>query len=102
MDVKDIKSTDVICDVREDDEFEAGHIKGAYHIPLSQLMTRYDELPLDEPIYVICRTGGRSAQATNWLNQHGVEAYNVDGGMGAWMDENLPMVSDNGQEPYVI
>ncbi|GAA4387346.1 rhodanese-like domain-containing protein [Brevibacterium sp. R8603A2] len=91
-----------ILDVREDDEWNAGHIDGAQHIPLGDLPVRYGEVPLDEDVYVICRSGGRSIRATSWLNQNGFDAINVRGGMGAWnLDNGLPIVSDAGEEPWV-
>ena len=52
-------------------------------------------------VYVICRSGGRSARATEWLNLNGFDAINVKGGMGAWLDAEKPIVSENGQEPQV-
>ncbi|MEH0109639.1 rhodanese-like domain-containing protein [Tersicoccus sp. MR15.9] len=90
-----------VLDVREDDEWEAGHIAHAQHIPLGDVMSRYSELPADEEIHVICRSGGRSARVTAWLNQNGFDAVNVSGGMGAWMDAQRDMVSETGAAPYV-
>ncbi|MYM20601.1 rhodanese-like domain-containing protein [Brevibacterium sp. 5221] len=91
-----------ILDVREDDEFAAGHIDGAQHIRLGDLPVRYGEVPLDEDVYVICRSGGRSRQATMWLNDNGFDAINVDGGMGAWnLDHGLPIVSGGDGEAWV-
>ena len=90
----------VVLDVREDDEWTAGHAPGARHIPLSQVPARLDELPEGE-VHVVCRSGGRSARATAWLNQNGFEAVNVAGGMGAWRDAGKPMVSEDGSEPTV-
>lgn len=91
-----------ILDVREDYEWEAGHVEGALHIPLDSLPERLDDLDPDEDIAVICRTGGRSARATAWLESHGYSVANVTGGMGAWLEAGKPMVSDNGQEPTVV
>ncbi len=90
-----------ILDVREDYEWEAGHVDGAVHIPLDQLPDSLDNLDPDQDFAVICRTGGRSARATQWLDAHGYSAVNVNGGMGAWLEAGKPMVSDNGQEPTV-
>ena len=56
-----------LLDVREDDEWAAGHIAGAQHIPLGQLATRLAELPRDRAIVSVCRTGGRSEAATRGL-----------------------------------
>ncbi|WP_041684847.1 rhodanese-like domain-containing protein [Renibacterium salmoninarum] len=90
-----------ILDVREDYEWDEGHIAGAVHIPLEELPTRFEELDPDEDLYVICRSGGRSARATQWLNAQGYSALNVIGGMGAWQDAEKPMVSENGEPPNV-
>ncbi len=92
----------LILDVREDYEWEAGHVDGALHIPLEQLPARLEELDPDVDVNVICRTGGRSFRATTWLTENGYSAFNVTGGMGAWQDAEFPMVSDNGQAPRVL
>lgn len=99
----DALGTDVrILDVREDYEWEAGHIDGALHIPLDALPDRLADLDPDQDLAVICRTGGRSARATAWLESHGYSVVNVKGGMGAWLEAGKPMVSDKGQEPTVV
>ena len=100
--VGDISSNARILDVREDYEWEAGHVDGALHIPLDALPERLNDLDPDQDRAVICRTGGRSARATAWLESHGYSAVNVTGGMGAWLEAGKPMVSDNGQEPTVV
>ncbi|MEW2500071.1 rhodanese-like domain-containing protein [Amycolatopsis sp. CA-161197] len=105
--VRDLPTDGVaLLDVREDDEWAAGHAPGAVHIPLGELPARVDELselPDDQPVYVICRSGGRSARATAWLNASGWDAVNVAGGMGSWAREGRPMVSETaGAEPEVI
>ncbi|KAA9394236.1 rhodanese-like domain-containing protein [Kocuria coralli] len=99
--VDEIPAEAKILDVREDFEWEAGHIEGAQHIPLGQLSERYGEVPLDVDVYVICRTGGRSLKATAFLAGTGFDPINVLGGMGAWADAEKPMVSDLGAEPHV-
>lgn len=91
-----------ILDVRGDDEWEAGHIEGALHIPLADLPARYGEVPLDEDVYVVCRTGGRSRQAVMWLNDNGFDAIDVTGGMGSWnLDNGKPIVAEGDAEPWV-
>ncbi|MGV0109343.1 MULTISPECIES: rhodanese-like domain-containing protein [unclassified Arthrobacter] len=91
-----------ILDVREDYEWEAGHVDGAVHIPLDQLPARFGELDPDEDLHVICRAGGRSQRAAEWLEGNGYTAINVSGGMGAWADAGKPMVSETGSEPAVL
>lgn len=90
-----------ILDVREDDEWVAGHIDGATHIPLAELPQRVRDLPDGDPIHVICRAGGRSQKAAEWLARQGIEVANVDGGMRAWSAGGKPMVADSG-EPIVL
>lgn len=95
------KNTSVV-DVREDYEWEAGHIAGALHIPMEQIPARLDELDPDADLHVICRTGGRSQRVTQWLVANGYSAVNVAGGMGAWLEADRPMVSDTDQPPIVL
>lgn len=90
-----------VLDVREQDEWEAGHIEGALHIPLSELGGRVDDVPTDQTL-VVCKAGGRSAQATAFLTQHGRDVVNLDGGMLDWEAAGRPMVSENGQPAQVI
>jgi rhodanese-related sulfurtransferase len=90
-----------LLDVREDDEWAAGHVPGACHIPLGQLGARTAELPMDDEIYVICRSGMRSARASQALNGAGWRAVNVAGGMQHWAAAGRPMVTDSGAVPFV-
>jgi rhodanese-related sulfurtransferase len=77
----------VIVDVRENNEYAQAHIAGCLHIPLQGLPNAKDQIPQDQPVYMICHAGMRSAQAAQWLAQH--EGYtqlvNVEGGMMAWI-----------------
>jgi rhodanese-related sulfurtransferase len=91
----------VLLDVREKDEWDAGHVDGAVHIPLGELPTRLAEVPADVEVVLVCRSGKRSARAVAWLNQNGFEAVNLDGGMGAWQQAGRPMVSMSGAAPFV-
>ncbi|GAB7007545.1 rhodanese-like domain-containing protein [Nocardioides sp. AN3] len=90
-----------ILDVREDIEWAHGHIEGAVHIPLSQLTARVGDVP-DGQTLVVCKIGGRSAQATMYLAAHGYEVANLDGGMLEWAGSGRPMVSETGQPPHVV
>ncbi len=90
-----------LLDVREDDEWAAGHAPGARHIPLGQLGARAAEVPQEEVIYVVCRSGHRSGQAAQALAGAGWRTVNVAGGMQQWAAAGLPMVTDSGAEPYV-
>lgn len=74
-----------LLDVRELSEYEGGHIERAVNAPLSSLDANQLSYPKDEPIYVICRSGNRSAQAASQLQNAGyTEIYDVSGGMMAW------------------
>jgi rhodanese-related sulfurtransferase len=90
-----------LLDVREDDEWAAGHAPDARHIPLGQLNARAGEVPQDQAVYVICRSGGRSARAAQALAAAGWEAINVAGGMQDWAAVGRPMTTDSGTEPFV-
>ncbi|SER80027.1 Rhodanese-related sulfurtransferase [Gracilibacillus ureilyticus] len=76
-----------IIDVREDDEVATGMIPGAKHIRLGEIPERIDELDKDEHYYIVCRSGGRSGRATEYLEANGINATNMNGGMLAWEDE---------------
>lgn len=91
-----------LIDVREDDEWAAGHAPAARHIALGDVPGRLAEVPEDQPIYVVCKAGGRSAQATRFLIDAGREAVNVAGGMLAWEAARRPMITESGQTPYVV
>lgn len=83
----------VVLDVREDNEWAEGHLDGAVHIPLQQLPGRVDELPEGRQVLAMCHAGGRSAQATAYLCERGVDAVNLDGGIVAWERAGRPVVS---------
>ena len=99
--VQDLPVDAVILDVREDDEWAAGHVEGATHVPLGEVPQRLGELPDADPLYIICRSGNRSGRAVAWLGQQGVETVNVAGGMRAWAAAGRPMVADSGN-PTVL
>jgi rhodanese-related sulfurtransferase len=90
-----------LLDVREPDEWAAGHAPQAVHIPLGQLSARASEVPQDQDVYVICRSGNRSGRAAQALNGAGWQAINVAGGMQDWAAAGRPMVADAGSQPYV-
>lgn len=105
VEVADLKDGDFLLDVRENDEWQAGHAEGALHIPISEFVARYGELtqaaPQDGRVNVICRSGGRSAQVTNYLVQQGIDAVNVAGGMQVWEAAGRPVVDDTGAPGFV-
>jgi rhodanese-related sulfurtransferase len=82
-----------IIDVREPDEYAAGHMPGARLIPLGQLPARTGELDPAKPIVVVCRSGNRSATATEFLLHSGFQdVRNLVGGMIAWAEAGQPVV----------
>jgi rhodanese-related sulfurtransferase len=78
-----------ILDVREDDEWASGRIPGSTHIPMDEIVARLDQL--DDRVVCVCAVGGRSAKVTAYLNRHGREAVNLDGGIYAWAAEGRPI-----------
>lgn len=74
-----------LVDVRQDYEWEAGRIAGAVHIPLDSLPARAAEIDRSRPVIFQCRTGARSAMATDAFRSSGIEAYNLEGGLEAWV-----------------
>lgn len=91
----------VLLDVREPDEWSAGHAPAARHVPLGELAARSGELP-EGVVVVVCRSGGRSAVATAALVAAGRDAFNLVGGMKAWAAAGLPVVTDQGAAGTVI
>ncbi|CAM3251489.1 rhodanese-like domain-containing protein [Prescottella defluvii] len=85
----------VLLDVREHDEWDLGHAPTALHIPLVDVPARIDEIDIDAEVYVVCRQGGRSIIAVEYLNNIGFDAYNVAGGMVAWQQAGLPLTADD-------
>lgn len=73
-----------LIDVREVDEVKARHIPGITHIPLGLLEFRTHELDKSIPYIMVCRSGGRSGQATQYLQSHGFDVTNMTGGMLSW------------------
>ena len=97
----DVPDQAYLVDVREDDEWVAGHAPDATHIPLGVLGDLASQIPRDRDVYVICRSGGRSARATQALNAAGWQALNVADGMQGWETAGRPMASESGAPPFV-
>jgi rhodanese-related sulfurtransferase len=82
----------VILDVREQSEYDAGHIPGVTLIPLNDVPNRLSEIPKDRPVIVTCRSGNRSGQATDFLRQQGyTNVHNMTGGINAWQQAGYPV-----------
>lgn len=80
-----------VVDIREPDEYVAGHVPGVTAMPMSQLAGRVSELNRQAPIYLICATGNRSLAVADYLNQAGFDAYSVAGGTAAWFRSGRPL-----------
>ncbi|AZP19041.1 rhodanese-like domain-containing protein [Streptomyces aquilus] len=106
VDVAGVPSDALVLDVREAEEWAAGHVEGALHVPMSDFVARFGEVTEavaeGRRAYVMCRVGGRSAQVTQYLVQQGIDAVNIDGGMLAWEGAGRPMVTDNGSPAFVL
>jgi len=84
----------LLLDVRESDEWSAGHIPGATLIPLGDLPSRLNEVPKDKKIVVVCRSGNRSASGRDILLNAGYpQVTSMGGGMKLWTTAGLPVVT---------
>jgi rhodanese-related sulfurtransferase len=84
-----------LLDVREPEEWDAGHAPGSQHIPLSELRARCAEVPADREVVVVCQVGIRSARAAEFLLSNGWEkVYNLRGGLMDWVAAGRPLVTD--------
>ncbi|MFI6683027.1 rhodanese-like domain-containing protein [Streptomyces sp. NPDC050485] len=106
VDVAEVPADALVLDVREDDEWAAGHAEGALHVPMSDFVARFGEVTEavadGRRAYVVCRVGGRSAQVTQYLVQQGIDAVNVDGGMQVWEASGREVVDAQGAPGTVI
>ena len=101
--VSDLPDDAVMVDVRERDEWDAGHAPEALLIPMGDLPSQIEDLPIgDGPLAVVCRSGNRSGRVVAWLAQQGIDAVNVAGGMQAWNAAGKPMVAERGGQARVI
>ncbi|MDW8542455.1 rhodanese-like domain-containing protein [Staphylococcus sp. KG4-3] len=82
-----------IVDVRTNEETATGIIPGAKTIPMNEIPENLNQFNENDTYYIICKVGGRSAQVVQYLEQNGINAVNVEGGMHAWGDEGLELKS---------
>jgi rhodanese-related sulfurtransferase len=98
----EVASGAYLLDVREQDEWDVGHAPGAHLVPMSELMARMDEVPVDGDVVVVCRSGQRSGQVVNYLIAQGRDNLrNLTGGMLEWVAVGRPIVTDDGRDPYI-
>lgn len=90
VEVNEVPEGAQLIDVREIDEFEAVHAKGAKNIPMSEFVARMNEVDDEQDIYIICKSGGRSQQVGQYLEAREISSINVDGGTDAWVAAGLP------------
>jgi rhodanese-related sulfurtransferase len=85
--VAEVKDRDdvYVLDVREQWEYDEGHIPGVTLLPIGEVPARLDEIPTDKEVIVTCRSGNRSSQVTDYLRQNGFDnVHNMQGGILAW------------------
>jgi thioredoxin 1 len=80
-----------VLDVREQEEYAAGHVPGALHIPMNDVPQRLAEVPTDRRVLVVCQSGGRSRAITEYLNANGMDAVNVSDGTAGWAQRGWPL-----------
>ena len=103
MTASQVKPGAYLLDVREDDEWAAGHAPGAHHLPMMEIPARVAEIPGDTDVVVVCRSGGRSGQVVAYLAQNGWDnVHNLDGGMRSWAASGREIVAENGQPARVL
>ena len=103
MAAADVPAGAYLLDVREDEEWVAGHPPGAHHLPMMQIPARLAEVPTTGEVVVACRVGARSAQVVAYLLGNGWDnVRNLDGGLVAWAGAGRPLVSEDGCAPEVV
>lgn len=91
-----------LLDVREDEEWSAGHSPDARHIPMGSVADRMTEIPSNRTVVCVCRVGGRSAAVASALADAGYDVRNLEGGMMAWEAAGFPVVDDAGNTGHVV
>jgi rhodanese-related sulfurtransferase len=102
VDAENGQDQHILLDVRNADEWEAGHAPGAQWVPLPDLEGARFTLPMNRRIVCVCRSGARSARATESLLEWGFQASNMVGGMQAWAADGFPVIRDDGAPGEVI
>ncbi|HNV12052.1 MAG TPA: rhodanese-like domain-containing protein [Propionibacteriaceae bacterium] len=102
--VNDLPYDAVLLDVREPNEYAAGHAPGAVSVPMGELRARILDIPPrgEDALLVVCRSGARSQKVAEYLASLDIPAINVIGGTTAWAQSGRPLVSETGDEPAVV
>jgi len=95
--LKSLVGTVSLVDVREPEEYTVAHVPGAYLIPLATVPVRMNELDKSQTQYLICKVGGRSARAGEFLEAQGFRVVNVVGGTDAWIEAG--QACNSGEQP---
>lgn len=90
----------LLLDVREDGEWDAGHARGAVHVPLDSVDPT--AFQADVPVVAVCRSGNRSGKAAEILARGGIDVVNMAGGMTAWAAAGLPIVAADGTPGEIL
>ena len=91
-----IEAGATLIDVRGPVEWDAGRLEGARHIEMNELTAAADSIPRDRPVLFYCRSGNRSGMAADAFREAGYDAYNMAGGLQAWVDEGRPLQPEDG------
>jgi rhodanese-related sulfurtransferase len=92
-----------LIDVREEDEWQAGHAPDAVHLPMTQVPERLAEIPAEGNVVIVCRSGHRSAEVVRYLMGQGYgNVRNLADGMFGWVAAGRPLVSEDGDGPVVL
>ena len=83
-----------LVDVREQFEYDAGHVPGSLHLPMNEVVTRAGEIDKDKPVAFICLMGARSQMVADHFRAQGYDSYNVTGGFAQWFQAKLPTEPD--------
>ena len=103
MTANQVDSDAFLLDVREPDEWEAGHAPGAHFVPMMEIPARMAEVPTDADVVVVCRSGARSGQVVSYLMGNGWDnVRNLDGGMQSWAASGREVVSENGRPAHIL
>ena len=86
-------------DVREPFEYADGHVEGSLHVPIGQIGARWEELPRDGRLVVVCQVGQRSALVADFLRRQGLDAHNLEGGLEQWAAEGFDLSPAEHERP---